>query len=209
VSASGIGRCHGRTKHFPEFKTLDAESFRILPGGAMRHGTILIAILAVAAAAPRPSRAADASKPPACDGASHRQFDFWLGEWDVTNARNPDPKRPPARSHISRLLDGCAVLEEFDNPARGYSGKSLNFFAGGKWHQTWIDNQGSALFLEGGLEGASMVLQDRGPGDAANRITWTPLDGGRVRQHWEVSKDGGKTWSTVFDGLYAPRTPSP
>ena len=37
------------------------------------------------------------------------------------------------------------------------------------------------------------------------RITWTPLDGGRVRQHWESTTDGGKTWVTAFDGLYTRR----
>jgi hypothetical protein len=148
-----------------------------------------------------------ATPKPTCSAAEFRQFDFWLGEWDVTNAHAPDPARPPARSHISRLLEGCAVLEEFDNPARGYSGKSLNFYSltDHKWHQTWIDNQGGPLFLEGGLDGMSMVLQDDGKGGAVNRITWTPLDAGRVRQHWEVSKDDGKTWSTSYDGLYVPR----
>jgi hypothetical protein len=41
------------------------------------------------------------------------------------------------------------------------------------------------------------------PGKSARqRITWTPLGGGRVRQLWESSTDGGKTWSVAFDGLY-------
>jgi hypothetical protein len=34
------------------------------------------------------------------------------------------------------------------------------------------------------------------------RITWTPNADGTVRQHWEQSADGGKTWETAFDGLY-------
>lgn len=32
------------------------------------------------------------------------------------------------------------------------------------------------------------------------RITWTPNADGTVRQHWEQSTDGGKTWTTAFDG---------
>jgi hypothetical protein len=38
-----------------------------------------------------------------------------------------------------------------------------------------------------------------------NRVTWTPNADGSVRQFWELSKDGGKTWSVVFDGRYAKR----
>ena len=37
------------------------------------------------------------------------------------------------------------------------------------------------------------------------RIAWTPMPGGRVRQFWESSSDGGRTWSTEFDGLYSPK----
>ena len=37
------------------------------------------------------------------------------------------------------------------------------------------------------------------------RITWTPLDGGRVRQLWEQSQDQGKTWKSVFDGTYSKK----
>jgi hypothetical protein len=35
------------------------------------------------------------------------------------------------------------------------------------------------------------------------RIAWTPLPDGRVRQLWEASNDGGKAWATVFDGYYS------
>jgi hypothetical protein len=160
----------------------------------------------------RPAHGAEAAPPKAaCSAQEFRRFDFWLGQWDVTNTQAPDPARPPAKSHITRLLDGCAILEEFDNAARGYAGKSLNFYSplSHTWHQTWIDNQGGPLFLEGGLDGKNMVLQDDGKGGAINRITWTPLDAGRVRQHWEISKDGGKTWATSFDGLYTPRAAAP
>ena len=154
------------------------------------------------------SPAAPPSAPPSpgasCQSAAFRQFDFWIGEWDVVNQKPPAGRTPPpGKSRISRILSGCAILEEYETPS-GYAGKSLNFYDGGskKWHQTWIDNGAQPLFIEGGIEGASMVLRDAA---GANRITWTPMPGGRVRQHWEVSKDGGKTFTTAFDGLYAPR----
>jgi hypothetical protein len=36
----------------------------------------------------------------------------------------------------------------------------------------------------------------------AHRIVWTALDSDQVRQLWETSSDGGKTWTVAFYGLY-------
>jgi hypothetical protein len=41
-----------------------------------------------------------------------------------------------------------------------------------------------------------------------NRVTWSTLDDGRVRQHWENSTDQGETWTTSFDGYYARSEPN-
>ena len=41
------------------------------------------------------------------------------------------------------------------------------------------------------------------------RITWSKLDGGRVRQLWESSTDDGRTWSVAFDGTYVPKPKRP
>jgi hypothetical protein len=167
----------------------------------------LLVVLAQAAS-PAPAPSTPPSPGAACQSAAFRQFDFWLGDWDVTNQQCPAGRKcPTSHNRISRILHGCAILEEYETPA-GYTGKSLNFHdaASKKWHQTWIDSGGQPLFIEGGLEGTSMVMRDT---SGANRITWTPLAGGRVRQHWEASKDGGKTFATVFDGLYTPRAKAP
>ena len=96
---------------------------------------------------------------------------------------------------------------------------SLNFYdaAAGRWHQSWTDNQGQPLLLAGSLRGGRMVLESAASDSAARggaapaarqRVTWTPLPGGDVRQLWEVSADGGATWRTVFDGRYT-RRPAP
>jgi hypothetical protein len=62
------------------------------------------------------------------------------------------------------------------------------------------------LLLSGGLVEGSMVLQGNmvdEEGRVRHRITWTPVAAGQVRQLWEASRDGGVTWSAVFDGRYA------
>ncbi len=162
---------------------------------------VAVALLAVGAAvAGEPAPAAPAAP---CSSAEHRQFDFWLGEWTVTT---PDGKLA-GHNRITSILGGCALREEWSG-AGGGSGTSTNVYDAtrGVWHQTWVDAQGSLLVLEGGLRDGAMVLEGRTRGREGktleNRVTWTPAADGSVRQVWDVSRDGGSTWKTVFDGLY-------
>ncbi|HEX4823793.1 MAG TPA: hypothetical protein VFV19_05745 [Candidatus Polarisedimenticolaceae bacterium] len=146
-------------------------------------------------------------KPPPqkpCSAPENRQFDFWLGEWNVTNAQG-------ARAGSNRITaeeQGC-VLHEHWSGAKGGTGQSFNLYdaTDGKWHQIWVDSQGGLLQLSGGIVDGKMVLEGPGRGSKSepviNRIVWTKLDGGRVRQTWTVSSDDGKTWTTSFDGIYA------
>jgi hypothetical protein len=140
-----------------------------------------------------------------CEQPAHHQFDFWIGEWNV---HTPDGKRA-GQNRIVRKQDGC-VLHENYNTDRGFTGESLNTYDPGRkvWHQTWVDNQGTLLLLEGRLDGASMVLAgqtvDANGAVTRHRITWTPAADGSVRQHWESTDTGGQ-WKTAFDGRYTRR----
>ena len=142
-----------------------------------------------------------------CTDEEYRHFDFWLGEWNVTGAGAPGPT---AKSKISSHHGGCAVLEEYDVLSGAYTGMSINFYDNvrGVWHQSWMANNGGAVYLEGGLsDDGAMVLTDADhaiseASGTINRVTWTPNDDGSVRQFWETSSDGGETWSVAFNGLY-------
>jgi hypothetical protein len=138
-----------------------------------------------------------------CKSEEFRQFDFWLGDWNVESPANPGGV---GRNRITSINGGCTLREEYTTSV-GYEGTSLNFYDATRmtWHQTWIDNQGGALYLEGGLQGDSMVMSTKPGEQSINRITWSPLPDGRVRQHWEATADGGKTWTTAFDGYYTRR----
>ncbi|HEY0939631.1 MAG TPA: hypothetical protein VGE08_06005 [Steroidobacter sp.] len=150
------------------------------------------------------SLAADAADTVAgpCDSNEHRQFDFWMGDWNVYT---PGGKLAGVNS-ISREYGGC-VLHERYSTERGYAGESLNAYDAGRkvWHQTWVDTDGTLLLLEGGLRRENMVLEGQvvGPkGEVTkHRITWTPNADGTVRQHWETSEKQG-AWTTAFDGTY-------
>ena len=150
--------------------------------------------------------AAPAVAPKACAAPEHRQFDFWIGEWEVTT---PDGARA-GRNRIEAMLDGCALRESWTG-ARGSSGTSYNAYdrQRGRWHQTWVDNGGLVLRLDGAFTDGKMVLsgetRDSSGARVLNRITWQETAPGAVRQLWETSSDGGGTWSVAFDGRYRKR----
>ena len=147
-----------------------------------------------------------ATGPTPCAAAVHHQFDFWVGEWVVT-----ENGKPAGTNRIERLLDGCALLENWTG-AGGSRGHSLNFYDPGRklWQQTWVDASPSSLNLTGGWVDGRMVLSGSGK-DAKtgraqiDRIAWTPNSDGTVRQLWDRSLDGGRTWQVLFDGLYRRR----
>ena len=170
----------------------------------------LMALLVFSAAsaqepAPPPTLPAAAAAP--CSRPEYRQFDFWLGDWEV---RAPGGKIV-GHSRIESILDGCVIAEHWDSEGNTQGdGKSYNQFnAGlGKWEQFWVDASGMRLVLAGAFADGAMVLEGRHEPDpktglaGRERITWTANADGSVRQLWESSKDDGKTWTVAFDGLY-------
>jgi len=177
---------------------------RPLLGAAI--ATLLVPSPLLAPAQAQPAASPVAQPAPACATDNHRAFDFWIGVWDVTAAGKGQPS---ALNRISREHAGCVLREDYSTKG-GYTGMSMSFYdaAQKKWHQTWMGADGSALFIEGGLnDQGEMVLSNRNTpyyqeGTAINRITWTPRVDGSVRQHWQTSSDDGASWSTIFDGLY-------
>ncbi len=141
---------------------------------------------------------------PPCSGDEFHQFDFWIGEWDVTAG-----DRSAGRNRITSILGGCVLLEEYTATNGGCEGKSFNIYdrSTRQWHQSWVDNGGLLLQLRGGLEDGRMVLSGERTGQEGkpviDRITWRPNDDGTVQQTWQISEDHGKTWNIVFDGTYA------
>jgi hypothetical protein len=170
---------------------------------------LLLAIPLMASAADDATPAASAvlpapaPPPPRCDGADFRAFDFWLGEWTVTN---PDGT-PAGTNRISAIEKGCALREEWTSAAGG-NGTSLNAFdrRDGRWHQFWVDAQGGVLSLSGKAAPRGMVLEGSTPGPdgqpVRQRITWTARPDGSVTQLWESSADGGSSWTIAFNGTY-------
>ena len=140
-----------------------------------------------------------------CDTAEHRQFDFWVGDWNVHSASG----KLAGTNRIEREYGGC-VLHERYRTERDYSGESLNTYDPSRkvWHQTWVDSSGLLLVLEGAFRDGRMVLQgqtrDLGGVVTHHRISWSRNADGSVRQHWESTNAKGD-WETAFDGTYTRR----
>jgi len=154
--------------------------------------------------------------PPVPAPVNH-DFDFWLGDWSVTT---PDGK-PAGTNRIESVAGGQGLYENWEatvqpNGQPSGNGKSLNAFnpAKNQWQQFWIGSGGNVLELAGGRVDGRMVLASaeralRDGRSVTNRITWTPNADGTVRQRWEQSFDAGKTWQTVFEGLYTRKRQAP
>jgi hypothetical protein len=137
-----------------------------------------------------------------CRSAEYRQFDFWVGGWQV-----PSALAVPSADFITSALDGCAILEDWHG-AGGSHGRSLSSYdpTDNMWHQQWVENFGFfPLRLDGAFMNGQMVMTDTYPNAngngqmITNRYTWTALDADDVSQFVETSIDGGPfTGGTLF-----------
>jgi hypothetical protein len=147
----------------------------------------------------------DAKTSPCVFNQEHRQFDFWVGEWDVMNK-----DKKIATSSIQRIVSDCIIFENYSQQD-GYTGKSFNFYdaALGKWRQTWVDRMGSVSEFVGEVKDNAMRFEGethrRDGVKVLRRMTLFNLGAERVRQYSERSLDGGKTWSVAYDFTYLRR----
>ena len=151
-----------------------------------------------------------ANRPPSpcTTQAEFKQFDFWVGEWDVKKAG--DESGPTVgSSKIEKLMDGCAIMENWES--RGFVGKSWNFYDAGqaKWRQIWIDLNGRRAEYAGVYKDGAMRIEGEaspisGP-RVKSRMTFFNLSTTKVRQLVERSTDDGQTWTTAADFIYLRR----
>ena len=142
-----------------------------------------------------------------------REFDFWVGDWDVRPVASP-PGTLASRNRITLEENGCIVQEHWEGQG-GSTGQSFNLFdrSVGKWRQTWVDNGAGQHDYAGGLVGNDMVLEGTTPapngqlGRIPTRLTLFHISADSVRQFSEVSNDGGKTWQVAYNLMYVRRKP--
>ena len=164
-----------------------------------------MALLMLAAAQTGPP----AAPPPVnCADADHRALDFWVGDWDVLPAGSTTVV---AKSEIKKIV-GCAISESYHQTvgpggtAIEYHGRSISSYVvpDKEWRQFYVDNAGRAATLTGPWRKGAVILSQRTPA-GLTRMTILANPDGTVRQHGELSKDDGKSWSTSFDFIYRRR----
>lgn len=140
-----------------------------------------------------------------CRQGGFRAFDFWLGRWDVTD---PATGQLFGTNVVTPELGGCAIEEHWTD-AGGGRGRSLNTYDQGtrQWQQLWIDHSGGALVLAGRATEEGMMLSGNAPEfiggpEVGTRLNWNRQRGRQVLQIWELSRDQGASWDTVFQGRY-------
>ncbi len=170
---------------------LEGGAWRLVPGGAADPGANEVTAPITAAGVYGVRWVVGAGV--VCQGAEARQFDFWLGSWDLTVGTRVDGVNEIVRS-------GCVIEEDFRS-AGGSRGRSVSFLGTDRlWYQTYIDSDGHRLPLRGALRGGNMVLDhELGVG----RATWIPLERDRVRFTQESLSGGVGT--ITYDSVYVRR----
>jgi hypothetical protein len=108
------------------------------------------------------------------------------------------------------ILKDCVVFENWKGFTGG-DGKSLNKFNSSlnKWEQFWVSDSGTTIHFVGELVDGSMRYAEQ-PGtngkQSIQRLTFSKLPEGRVRQLGEASTDGGKTWTVGYDFVYVKKS---
>jgi hypothetical protein len=134
-----------------------------------------------------------------------RQFDFWLGDWDLTWDGGHGTNR------IRSVLGGRVIEEQFHSADMTLDGMSVSVYdeALDRWQQTWVDSQGSYIHLTGGWQGDRMELRAerlRGGRVVLLRMVFDQIAADRLEWSWERSEDAGQTWSPLWQIHYQRST---
>jgi hypothetical protein len=142
-----------------------------------------------------------------CSAAPYRQFDFWLGNWDVYGGKG----KLAGTNVVKSKLGGCVVEENWTGGTLG-RGRSLNFYDASTktWSQMWVSSGGcptGMIMYEGTFANGSMTLRGRreqpagleigppcGPTPPITAKAWTNL------ARWTVMPSG----SVLQQGVAVP-----
>jgi hypothetical protein len=146
-----------------------------------------------------------------CASEQAKQFDFWLGTWDLewTDAKGV---KQTGTNVINKILGGCVIEENFyGGGSPEYLGKSHSLFdaKSGMWKQTWVDSGGEYLDFVGEFKDGKMMLWRAFTSKAGKklkqRMIFSNIQKDELEWNWESSMDDGKTWKTNWKINYKRR----
>ena len=132
-----------------------------------------------------------------------RQFDFWVGEWDLSWGDGET-----GTNSVYLDLADRVVVESFDaRPTMDYQGISHSVYdrASACWKQTWVDTEGNYLDFVGGYSEGVMELRREALFEgrvAVFRMRWFDIEPDSLSWAYERSDDGGESWTSVWAIAY-------
>jgi hypothetical protein len=145
-----------------------------------------------------------------CDTPQHHQFDFWVGDWQVFEAKS---NQLVAYDRVEKLAHGCIVQQNLTMITDLYrgpgvpwrmSGIGVNRFDGEGWLELWADDTWGAIALRGMPDAsAAMVLTTVVPSRNRDlKLVWEKKPDGSVRQLQYVAPAGSGKWQLFGDLIY-------
>ena len=148
------------------------------------------------------------SKQAPCSSKEYKQFDFWLGNWEVFDVKN----KLIGTNRVVKMPNACAIQENWASTPGPSLGTSYNYYNAQdkSWNQLWIDNTEGSLELKGKKINNKMILKSAlvtgKKGAFYNQITWTDHLDGTVQQLWELKDKNNNVVKEVFRGTYKKKT---
>lgn len=173
-------------------------------------------------AMPGPAAVAD-DEQAVCDRPEARQFDFWIGEWDVVNRNRTEDSATwyvtgRATDRVYAVAGGCAIVEHWRGEAfgthiLGYSVRAVDEESG-KWKLVllWPQPGRTRFGVRYGSfrHGRGLFSKEvTGPDGATFLSRFVFSDVGSDSLRWESNRstDGGRTWSARWIMEFRRRDP--
>jgi hypothetical protein len=143
---------------------------------------------------------------PCINNPQNREFDFWIGKWDVFQTGTD---YQVGKSIIENPEGGCMIIENWTATGPPSFGKSMNFIQPktNKWEQVWMGSGGAYLnYYNGVYKDGAMRYEGNGINKKGDQVlfhlTYFNINKNEVRQLLEQSFDRGNTWNTLYDFTY-------
>lgn len=136
-----------------------------------------------------------------------RQFDFWIGEWNVQDTKSG---YPVGQSSIQLVAGDCLILENWTALGVPNNGKSMNYYdpQTRKWEQVWVGSEGGGVqkYVNGEYKDGAMRFTYETTEPDGKKVTghfiFYNQGKNQVRQYQDKSYDNGATSQVVYDFTY-------
>lgn len=159
----------------------------------------------------------------ACEGPRYREFDFWIGQWDLNNRYRVNDQVGwrdvgTATNHVFPVAGGCAIVELWDgflgpNHIRGFSVRAWDE-VDQQWNLVlnWPQQDRPSFGLLSGnfRHGRGDFYSESRNADGAlvmTRYSFADIKPNSLRWNDGTSLDSGRTWATRWIMEFQRRDP--